>query len=197
MTETTPTTPQAAPERESLREEIARIIDPIAFSDLNPNGFASRQREAFAKADAILARTTDSGGVEGICERCGCNYHPWIAPSPLWNAIMREGSINGPWKGCELICPTCFIAEGEASGAATGWKVIARTVNVELETVTPSGRIWDDAQDLWVEPPPPRSPRKLLCRRGSGSRTSIILARPCRRVSFAIRRRALKSPPDA
>ena len=109
-------------------------------------------RDAYA---AMLSASPSRGAVrhpEDQCQECGRAYPAWIAPSPLWNAVMRGGSINGPWKGCECVCSTCFMLAAEEAGIAGDWKVIARKVNVELETVTPSGRVWDDAQDLWVEP---------------------------------------------
>lgn len=65
---------------------------------------------------------------------------------------MRGGSINGEWEYDELICPTCFAELAEERGIASAWRLAAGVVNVELETVTPSGRVWDASQWLWVEP---------------------------------------------
>lgn len=92
---------------------------------------------------------------ERTCRRCnGRNMANgrWAAASPLWNAIMRDGSIDGEWKYNEIICPLCFAELAEEQGIATDWRVDARTVNVELETVTPSGRVWNDETWLWEEP---------------------------------------------
>jgi hypothetical protein len=89
---------------------------------------------------------------ESQCRRCGGPNVSWAAPSPLWNAVMRGGSIDGPWEFGELICPTCFVVLAEERGIACDWTVAAKTVYVALETVTPSGRRWDAESGLWVEP---------------------------------------------
>jgi hypothetical protein len=65
---------------------------------------------------------------------------------------MRGGSINGPWQWGEIICPTCFAQIGQAAGIASFWRLSADRVHVELETVTPSGRVWDEATQRWVQP---------------------------------------------
>lgn len=87
------------------------------------------------------------------CCRCGSNNVQWHAPSPLWNAVMRGGSINGNPIYSDMVCPTCFATIAEEAGVADGWTLTARNVHVELETVTPSGRVWSDEQQLWVKPP--------------------------------------------
>lgn len=66
---------------------------------------------------------------------------------------MRGGSINGPWEFGEMVCAACFMSLAEERGIASGWRVDAKTINVELETVTPSGRVWDEAVDLWRPSP--------------------------------------------
>jgi hypothetical protein len=86
---------------------------------------------------------------EETCRRCGGPNVGWFAPSPLWNAVMRGGSINGPQEFGELICPTCFCVLAEERGIASVWRLHAQAVHVELETTTPSGRIWDATVDLW------------------------------------------------
>jgi hypothetical protein len=63
---------------------------------------------------------------------------------------MRGGSIDGPWEFGELICPTCFVVLAEERGIASGWRIEAEHVAVELETVTPSGRTWDAGRRLWI-----------------------------------------------
>lgn len=88
---------------------------------------------------------------ETVCRRCGGPNVSWFAPSPLWNAVMRDGSINGPQEFDELICPTCFAVLAEERGVANGWRLTATRVHVELETVTPSGRVWDAETDMWRE----------------------------------------------
>lgn len=88
---------------------------------------------------------------ETTCRRCGGPNVSWSAPSPLWNAVMRGGSINGPWEYDELVCPTCFAVLAEERGVACAWTLNASTVHVELETVTPSGREWNADMGLWEE----------------------------------------------
>lgn len=89
---------------------------------------------------------------EDRCHRCGGPNVVWFAPSPLWNQVMRGGSINGvaPWSG--IVCPTCFVQLAEAAGVASMWRLSAEKVNVELETVTPSGRVWNPDTWLWETP---------------------------------------------
>lgn len=91
------------------------------------------------------------------CRRCGRDNPSWSAPSPLWNAVMRGGSINGDPLFDDLVCPSCFIAL--ANGLASGWRLVATEVNVPLETTTPSGRVWDDRQFLWIDPTHPAGER--------------------------------------
>lgn len=90
-------------------------------------------------------------GIEGICRRCGVLNPDWYAPSPLWNAVMRGGSIDGAWEYDELICPTCFCILANERGVAVRFRVDAPDVLVDLETVTPSGRIWNPRTQLWDE----------------------------------------------
>lgn len=83
------------------------------------------------------------------CNRCGGPNPPWHAPSPLWNAVMRGGSINGEPIYGDMVCATCFMVIAEEQGVATIWRVQALRVNVPLETVTPSGRVWNPDTFLW------------------------------------------------
>jgi len=62
---------------------------------------------------------------------------------------MRGGSINGTATYDGIVCPTCFAALAENAGIAHEWRLIAGAVSVELETVTPSGRVWNDETWLW------------------------------------------------
>lgn len=84
------------------------------------------------------------------CHRCGSRNPSWSASSPLWNAVMRGGSIDGDPIWDDMVCATCFMKLTEQQGIASGFRVTADQVNVELETVTPSGRIWDEERQLWV-----------------------------------------------
>lgn len=92
------------------------------------------------------------GNVDGVCNRCGVRHACWSASSPLWNAVMRGGSIDGPWEYGELICANCFMTLATERGVADLFYVTAQQINVTLETVTPSGRIWNEERKLWDEP---------------------------------------------
>jgi len=102
------------------------------------------------RCDAVRGRAT--AHPESYCHRCGGANVSWSAPSPLWNQVMRGGDIDGPWEFDEIICPTCFAVLAEERGVATHWRLTADRVHAPLQTVTPSGRVWSDSQQLWVEP---------------------------------------------
>jgi hypothetical protein len=89
---------------------------------------------------------------EEYCHRCNGPNVSWSAPSPLWNAVMRGGSINGPQEFDEIICPTCFFVLADDRGVATGFRVDAQAL-VPFQTVTPSGRRWNSNTLLWEEAP--------------------------------------------
>lgn len=95
---------------------------------------------------------------ESLCGRCGGPNSVWAAPSPLWNAVMRGGDINGgPEPHGGIVCPTCFMILAEEAGVADTWVLRATNVHTELQTVTPSGRIWNDAKMLWIDAQPDSS----------------------------------------
>lgn len=87
---------------------------------------------------------------ERHCGRCRGPNVSWTAPSPLWNQVMRGGDINAPELFGGIVCPTCFARTAEERGIAFGWRLNATDVRVELATTTPSGRVWDAHQWLWV-----------------------------------------------
>lgn len=91
--------------------------------------------------------------VEQHCQRCDGPNISWGAPSPLWNQVMRGGSINGPWQYGEIICPLCF-AELAAEQGITGpyWHFFADEVHVGLELETPTGRVWNSETWRWDTP---------------------------------------------
>jgi len=92
------------------------------------------------------------------CQRCGGHNPSWAAPSPLWNAVMRGGCIDGDPLFGDMVCVSCFIALAMEQGAASDFRVDARTVNVTLQTTTPSGRTWDDKSWLWRDAGEPVAP---------------------------------------
>lgn len=89
---------------------------------------------------------------ERSCNRCGgCNV-AWSAPSPLWNQVMRGGDINAGYEDfAGIVCPTCFAVLAQEAGVAELWRFYAERVHVELATVTPSGRVWNERTWLWEE----------------------------------------------
>ena len=99
----------------------------------------------------------DEPDIEATCHRCGGANVVWSAPSPLWNAVMRGGSISGQDECDGIVCPTCFAQLAEAEDLAQRWRFYPESVTPDLETVTPDGRVWDDEAWLWVAPP--REPR--------------------------------------
>lgn len=89
------------------------------------------------------------------CRRCGHSNAIWAAPSPLWNAVIRGGSLDGEPEYSDLVCAACFMELAEEKGIATRFRVTAEEINVELEKITPTGRVWDEDRWLWVQPDPP------------------------------------------
>lgn len=85
---------------------------------------------------------------ESVCQRCNGFNPVWTAPSPLWNYVMRGGSIDGI-EVFSVVCPSCFVILARERGIdATGWRFQAMDVTVELETVTPTGRVWNP--ETWM-----------------------------------------------
>lgn len=84
---------------------------------------------------------------EATCSRCLGPNIVWSAPSPLWNEVVRGGSINGI-EEYGVLCPICFAVMAERKGIASLWRMYAERVYVELELVTPSGRVWN--ADRWM-----------------------------------------------
>lgn len=101
-----------------------------------------------ATAYSERIRMPDTGHPEAHCNRCGGPNASWTAPSPLWNAVMRGGCINGPLEFGEIICPTCFFILADERGVASEFRVDADPL-VSLQTVTPSGREWNPGTRMW------------------------------------------------
>lgn len=97
---------------------------------------------------ADINRTTS----ESYCHRCNGPNIIWSAPSPLWNQVMRGGDINGTEIHAGIVCPTCFAQLAEQSGIGEIWRLSAERVHVELEAVTPSGRVWNPQTWKFEEP---------------------------------------------
>jgi hypothetical protein len=84
---------------------------------------------------------------EGLCERCEREYRPWAAASPLWNAVVRGGCINGR-EEYAFLCANCFMELAEQRGIATRFHLDGEAL-VPLQTVTPSGRVWNPKATLF------------------------------------------------
>lgn len=134
-----------------------------------------QQRENCIEKCRALLSTLGSQAVEPEredaedCQRCGGNNPSWSAPSPLWNAVVRGGSIDGHPMFRDMLCIRCFVELAEGAGVARNWRLSATDVAVPLETVTPSGRVWNDETWLW-EDALPASP---IRREGDESARSI------------------------
>ena len=74
---------------------------------------------------------------------------------------MRGGSINGEEIHDGIVCPTCFAQLAKEGGIADLWRFHAERVEVELETVTPSGRVWDESTWKFREPESAHGPGGL------------------------------------
>jgi hypothetical protein len=79
---------------------------------------------------------------EGLCELCGQEYRCWAAASPLWNAVVRGGSIDGE-EEYAFLCADCFMGLAEDRNIATAFQLRAAQ-SIPLEMTTPSGRVWND-----------------------------------------------------
>jgi hypothetical protein len=90
-----------------------------------------------------------AGDGEWRCRRCNGSNVPWVAPSPLWNLVMRGGSIDGVDLYDGIVCLSCFAELAEEHHVADLWRLTAQRVHVTLETVTPSGRRWDAQAWTW------------------------------------------------
>lgn len=144
--ELAPALGRAERERNEARAELARLNGAITWGT-SCLGCAAKLDES--AAETARAETEHP---EAHCYRCGGPNTAWSAPSPLWNQVMRGGDIDAvePYNG--IICPTCFAVVAEGAGIAELWRLDAKRVHVPLQTVTPSGRVWDAEQWLWVGP---------------------------------------------
>lgn len=87
---------------------------------------------------------------ETYCHLCLGPNVVWSAPSPLWNEVMRGGDINGDEPHDGIVCPVCFATLAEQAGIAEMWRFTPERIHKTLTYQTPSGRIWDDEEFLWV-----------------------------------------------
>lgn len=85
------------------------------------------------------------------CRRCDGPNVAWSAPSPLWNLVMRGNDINGDPRFNDLVCPVCFVVLAAEAGVEGRWMFAVDPEPEGLVKVTPSGRVWDDVENLWTE----------------------------------------------
>ena len=127
-------------------EAEALVLLPLAMTENQHEARVRGRRRISAALESEALRDTE------MCERCGRGSAVWSAQSPLWNEVIRGGSINGEPMYNDMVCASCFMELAEGQGVATKFRVTAEDVAVELETTTPSGRVWDENSLLWVEP---------------------------------------------
>jgi hypothetical protein len=58
--------------------------------------------------------------------------------------VVRGGSINGD-EEFAFLCADCFMGLADDRGIAAVFQLRAER-SIPLETVTPSGRVWNDAE---------------------------------------------------
>lgn len=110
---------------------------------LNTSSNSSNMRSSLKKKITMEKR-------EGLCEKCNREYRVWAAASPLWNATIRGGTINGP-EEYDYLCANCFMELAEDRGIASLFQIRAEKTTT-LETTTPSGRTWDENAFVWKDP---------------------------------------------
>lgn len=137
----------------TLRQELDEAKALVRTVDLYGTGYLWRSggRDLMLDPTEVTVVRPSAMHPEGEahCHRCGGPNVPWSAPSPLWNEVMRGGSINGNELYDGIVCLTCFAHIAEIRHIADLWKLSAKRVSVQLETVTPSGRVWDETTWMW------------------------------------------------
>lgn len=143
---------------EALLKLLTRIRDAGALDDNHGAEDWTLSDKEIDSAMLLIKQDREANkSVEGLhpedyCHKCNGPNISWSAPSPLWNEVMRDGDIDGPVQYEEIICPTCFAFMAREKGIAEHFRFDASEVNVELKTVTPGGRVWDEEKWLWVTP---------------------------------------------
>lgn len=88
---------------------------------------------------------------ESYCHRCGGENVSWVAPSPLWNRIMRRKDGTESYDG--IVCPACFAILCIKKDVASGFRLYATEIHKkkELKYKTEDGRTWNEETWLWEE----------------------------------------------
>jgi hypothetical protein len=92
----------------------------------------------------------NAGSREAVCDRCGRpNVLCWHAPSPLWNAVLRDPeSGRDEW---EILCPVCFAELARAKGFDGVWHWQIDGLDLGSLWEFDAGYVWDAARCQWVE----------------------------------------------
>jgi hypothetical protein len=84
---------RARPAQEPTREQIARCIDPRAWNDIQMLRRDLRQKDAFEKADAIIALTGEfDKPIIGGTNFCGHGVMAAVCPTCAQSSAQREES---------------------------------------------------------------------------------------------------------
>lgn len=95
-------------------------------------------------------RATTPAHPEAACERCGRpNAGSWHAPSPLWNAVLRDPSGSDAW---DVLCPQCFAELADSVLGPQVWCLRPHDLDVAPLWSDADGRLWDSERCLWVAP---------------------------------------------
>jgi len=81
------------------------------------------------------------------CERCDRGNATWHAPSPLWNAVMRDPTTGH--DRYSIVCPLCFADLAAEMGFDYSWH-FGPHEDVSGLWADADGRVWDAAVCLWV-----------------------------------------------
>lgn len=141
--------PDAARLLADAMDALEGVRDWIRYGEGSEADAAEKMGDVLARFAALGEGQDSAERPESVCGRCGGFNPVWVAPSPLWNQVMRGGDINGI-EVCSIVCPSCFAAL--AADVAAGWRFYATDVKADLQTVTPSGRVWNEETWMFDEP---------------------------------------------
>ena len=87
---------------------------------------------------------------ERTCQRCGGpNTRTWHAPSPLWNAVMRDPATRADrWQ---IVCPACFVDLAHERGIEGSWHFAPHGLDLESIWDDADGRVWNAERCRWSE----------------------------------------------
>lgn len=124
-----------------------------------PNGcckfcFNEDGSPAAIREDASIPRSRPA---EATCEKCQRpNVWSWHAPSPLWNAVMRDRETGADRYG--IVCPPCFEELAREVIGRAVWCFKPHDMDVRHLWEDSDGREWSEAECRWILAPvqPPR-----------------------------------------